>query len=131
MIYTCELCGCEFESNSYHVLCCPDCRIQKRKAVAHNNYEKNKKPAPSYIRTCPTCGITFTTTRSRQIYDKTECSLKAYNVRAKKRIAGKPQEVKIKIKAETAKMLKEYAADNNLGTNDAAIAALLHGNGKM
>ena len=127
MIYTCNRCGREFESTSYHVLYCRDCRIKNRQDVAHNYYKKHKIPQTSYERTCPICGVAFKTTRSTQVYDCTECYQKAYYLKVAKSKAGAPQTTRIRISTETAKMLTEYMTAHDYDTSDAAIQALLDG----
>ena len=118
--YTCRQCGKEFESPSYHVFYCMECRAKKRAEVAHNWYAKNRPASVTYDRVCPVCGKAFTTTRARQIYDTTTCYQKHYfqehiKTTKRKRTPGKQNiDEEISKLLTSAKQTSDVPSDNEL-----------------
>ncbi len=123
--YICKRCGKEFQSSSYHVLYCRECRIKNRADVAHNYYKKNKTPSQQYDRVCPICGKEFTTTRSKQLYDRVECYQRAYFLKNSKKGRDVTQQTEIKLGSTASDILRKSKEKANLNTDEEMIMLAL------
>ena len=58
-VFTCEICGNEFESTAHHAKFCPDCR-GKAQTLRNQKYKSNRRAGLSVEigneQTCPICG---------------------------------------------------------------------------